>query len=335
MIIPVKTSQGSYDIVLQRGALNCAGEYLNLNRRVLVVTDSGVPESYAKEVAKNCKSATILTIKEGEQSKNIEVYAEVLKALVENSFTRTDCVVAVGGGVVGDLSGFAAATFMRGIDFYNIHTTVLSQVDSSIGGKTAIDFMGLKNIVGAFYPPKKVLIDPDTLKTLPDRQIANGLSEVVKMAATSDIELFELFEKEDALKNIDKVIEMALRIKKAVVEEDERETGLRKVLNFGHTLAHALESVNSLSNYYHGECVAVGMLAMCSESVRERLKAVLKKLNLPTELSADADEIIEASRHDKKAAGDDITIVYVSEIGKFELRKIPFGEYEEMIRQVL
>ena len=335
MIIPVKTSQGSYDIVLQRGSLLRAGEYLNLNRRVLVVTDSGVPASYAKEVAKNCKTAKILTIKEGEQSKNIEVYAEILKALVENGFTRTDCVVAVGGGVVGDLSGFAAASFMRGIDFYNIPTTVLSQVDSSIGGKTAIDFMGLKNIVGAFYPPKKVLIDPDTLKTLPARQISNGLCEALKMAATSDSELFELFEKEDALKNIDKIIEMALRIKKAVVEEDEREAGLRKVLNFGHTLAHALESVNSLSNYYHGECVAVGMLAMCSESVRERLKAVLKKLNLPTELSADADEIIKASRHDKKAAGDDITIVYVSEIGKFELRKIPFGEYEEMIRQVL
>ncbi len=335
MIIPVKTSQGSYDIVLERGALNRAGEYLNLNRRVLVVTDSGVPAKYSQEVAKNCKAATILTIKEGEQSKNIEVYADILKALVEGSFTRTDAVVAVGGGVVGDLAGFAAASFMRGIDFYNIPTTVLSQVDSSIGGKTAIDFMGLKNIVGAFYPPKKVLIDPDTLKTLPDRQIANGLSEAVKMAATSDSKLFELFEKENALENIDKVIEMALRIKKAVVEQDERESGLRKVLNFGHTLAHALESVNSLSNYYHGECVAIGMLPMCSENARKRLKSVLEKLNLPTEISADADEIIEASRHDKKAAGDDITIVYVEEIGKFELKKIPFGEYEEMIRQVL
>ena len=335
MIIPVKTSQGSYDIVLERGSLKRAGELLNLKRRVLVVTDSGVPKEYAEAVASGAKKATILTIKEGEQSKNIGVYAEILKALVENGFTRTDCVVAVGGGVVGDLSGFAAASFMRGIDFYNIPTTVLSQVDSSIGGKTAIDFMGLKNIVGAFYPPKKVIIDPDTLKTLPARQISNGLCEAVKMAATSDRELFELFEQEDALENIDKIIEMALRIKKAVVEEDEREAGLRKVLNFGHTLAHALESVNSLSNYYHGECVAVGMLAMCSESARERIKAVLKKLNLPTELSANADEIIEASRHDKKAAGDDITIVYVSEIGSFELRKIPFGEYEKMIRQVL
>ena len=243
--------------------------------------------------------------------------------------------MAVGGGVVGDLSGFAAASFMRGIDFYNVPTTVLSQVDSSIGGKTAIDFMGLKNIVGAFYPPKKVIIDPDTLKTLPKRQIANGLSEAVKMAATCSGELFELFEKEDATENIDKIIEKALYIKKSVVEEDEREAGLRKVLNFGHTLAHALESVNSLSNYYHGECVAVGMLAMCSDSASARLKAVLEKLGLPTEISADADEIIKASRHDKKAAGDDITIVYVSEIGSFELKTIPFDDYEEMIRQVL
>ena len=206
MIIPVKTSQGSYDIVLERGSLKRAGELLNLKRRVLVVTDSGVPKEYAEAVASGAKKATILTIKEGEQSKNIEVYAEILKALVENGLTRTDCVVAVGGGVVGDLSGFAAASFMRGIDFYNIPTTVLSQVDSSIGGKTAIDFMGLKNIVGAFYPPKKVIIDPDTLKTLPARQISNGLCEAVKMAATSDRELFELFEKENALTNIDKII---------------------------------------------------------------------------------------------------------------------------------
>jgi len=335
MIIPVKTSQGAYDIILERGALKKAGQYLDLNRRVLVVTDSGVPADYAKTVASAAKSAVILTIKEGEASKNIEVYAEVLKALVEGSFTRTDCVVAVGGGVVGDLSGFAAASFMRGIDFYNIPTTVLSQVDSSIGGKTAIDFMGIKNIVGAFYPPRRVLIDPETLKTLADRQISNGLAESVKMAATSSQELFELFEKGNALEKIDEIIEKSLRIKKAVVEEDEKESGLRKVLNFGHTLAHAVESVNDMRNYYHGECVSLGMLPMCSESVRQRLVSVLESLNLPTAISGNADELIAACRHDKKTAGDEITVVFVPEIGEFELRKIPFSEYEEMIRQVL
>ncbi len=335
MIIPVKTSQGTYDIVLERGAVKKAGEYLNLNRKVLIVTDSGVPKVYSEQVVKCCTFAKILTVDQGEQSKNIDVFSEILKVLVAEGFTRTDCVVAVGGGVVGDLAGFAAASFMRGIDFYNIPTTVLSQVDSSIGGKTAIDFMGIKNIIGAFYPPKKVLIDPDTLSTLPSRQVSNGLAEAVKMAATSSEELFQIFESGNILESIDTIIEKALCIKKTVVEADEKETGLRKILNFGHTLAHALESVNALQNYYHGECVGVGMLTMCSETVRNRLITVLKKLNLPTELSANADEIIEACRHDKKAAGSDITVVFVPEIGKFELKKIPFSQYEDLIRQVL
>lgn len=334
MIIPVKTSQGSYDIVLERGALLKAGEYLNLNRKVLVVTDSGVPEKYAKTVASACKQPFVVTIEQGEASKQMDTLNKLLCALVENSFTRTDCVVAVGGGVVGDLSGFAASVFMRGIDFYNIPTTVLSQVDSSIGGKTAIDFMGIKNIVGAFYPPKKVIIDADTLKTLPPRQLSNGLAESVKMAATSDSELFEIFEKGDAIQNIDTIIERSLRIKKQVVEEDEREAGLRKILNFGHTLAHAIESANSMKELYHGECVALGMLYMCSQEVKKRLTAILKKLNLPTEFSADSAVLIEACRHDKKAAGDDITVVLVNEIGKFELKKIAFCELEDRIRQV-
>ncbi len=334
MVIPVKTTQGSYDIILERGALLKAGEYLNLNRRTLIVTDSGVPEEYAKTVAAASKFPSIVTIKEGEASKQMDTLRILLETLVNGSFTRTDCVVAVGGGVVGDLAGFAASIFMRGIDFYNIPTTVLSQVDSSIGGKTAIDFMGIKNIVGAFYPPKRVIIDADTLETLPPRQISNGLSEALKMAVTSDSELFEIFEKKDAIENIDTIIERSLRIKKQVVEEDERETGLRKILNFGHTLAHAIESANEMQGLYHGECVGLGMLAMSSSEVKGRLLPVLKKLNLPTEFSADTETLIEACRHDKKAAGDDITVVLVHRIGSFELKKIPFIELEERIRQV-
>ena len=335
MIIPVKTSNGEYDIVLERGALEKVGELLNLNRRVMIVADSGVPQEYAKTVAKFCKEAVIHTFEQGESSKRIEVYADILKALVENGFTRTDCIVAVGGGVVGDLSGFAAATYMRGIDFYNIPTTVLSQVDSSIGGKTAIDFCGLKNIVGSFYPPKAVVIDPDTLKTLPKRQISNGLAEAVKMAATSSAELFELFENEDVDKNVDVIIEQALLIKKSVVEQDEHESGLRKILNFGHTLAHAVESANEMQNLYHGECVALGMMTMCADNVRDRLKLVLEKLNLPTTTDVNVDVIVEACKHDKKAFGNSITVVYVSKIGSVELKNMPFSEYETMIRQVL
>lgn len=334
MLIPVKTAQGLYDIVLERGALTKIGDLLDLNRKVLIVTDSGVPAEYSKAVAGKCKEAHIVTFPEGEESKNLDTLKMLLEEMVKQNFTRTDCIVAVGGGVVGDISGLAASLFMRGISFYNVPTTLLSQVDSSIGGKTAIDFMGIKNIVGAFYPPEKVVIDPDTLKTLPKRQISNGLAEALKMSATCDSELFEIFENEEPIKNLDTIIEKSLRIKKYVVEEDEKEKGLRRVLNFGHTLAHAVESVNQMKELYHGECVSIGMLPMCSNEVRARVEKVLEKLNLPTKLLGTSDAIINACRHDKKTAGDKITIVYVEKIGEFELRKIAFTELEEMIKEV-
>ena len=213
-------------------------------------------------------------------------------------------------------------------------TSLLAAVDSSVGGKVAIDFNGYKNIVGAFYPPKAVIIDSETLKTLPDRQISNGLAESVKMSLTSDSSLFELFETEDIMPNIDRIIESSLKIKRYVVETDEKEGGLRKILNFGHTLAHAIESENEMQNLYHGECVALGMLPMCSKEVRERLIKVLKKLNLPTSVEYDTAKIIDAMRHDKKMAGDEITVIYVPEVGSFEMRKMPFSELAENFKGV-
>lgn len=334
--MPVKTSVGSYDIVLCRGSLDDVGELLELDRKVLVVTDTGVPAEYSQKVASKCTSPVVLTIEQGEASKTLSTFELLLRTMVENGFTRSDCVVAVGGGVIGDLSGFAASAFMRGIDFYNIPTTLLSQVDSSIGGKTAVDFMGIKNIVGAFYPPKRVIIDPDTLKTLSKRQISNGLAESVKMSLTNDKVLFELFENEDAFENLDTVIYRSLLIKKRVVEEDEKESGLRRVLNFGHTLAHAVETANGMENLYHGECVAIGMVPMCSPEVRSRLLPVLKKLDLPYEFSGeDVETIISACSHDKKLTGKDITVVYVSSAGSFEFKKMPFSDFEIMIKQVL
>ena len=334
MIIPVKTSVGSYQIVLERGAINDVSKYLNVDRKCLIVTDSGVPSKYSELVASACKDATVFSFPMGEAFKNIETYSEILKKLVENNFTRADCVIAVGGGVVGDMAGFAAATFMRGIDFYNIPTTVLSQVDSSIGGKTAIDFCGIKNIVGAFYPPKAVVIDPETLKTLPARQISNGLAEALKMSLTSDAELFDIFENGDPVADIDRVIEKSLYIKRDVVEQDEKETGLRKILNFGHTLAHAYESISRMQDYYHGECVALGMIPMCSENVRARLVPVLQKLNLPTKFSADAEEVLSFCRHDKKMSGNSITVVFVDAVGKYELKKLDFQEFEKIVCEV-
>ncbi|MBQ1225545.1 MAG: 3-dehydroquinate synthase, partial [Clostridia bacterium] len=206
MTIHMNLGENSYDIIVERKVLANAEQHLNLNRRVLVVTDTGVPAEYAKTLAKQCKEAVICTVEQGEDSKSLDVFGKLLQTLLDNSFSRKDCVVALGGGVVGDLSGFAASAYMRGIDFYNIPTTLLSQIDSSIGGKTAINFGGMKNIVGAFYQPKKVLIDPELLKTLPKRQISNGLAEAVKMALTSDKELFDIFENKDIEQNIDEII---------------------------------------------------------------------------------------------------------------------------------
>lgn len=332
MIIPVKTLNGGYDIVLKRGSLNELSLHLKLDRKVLIVTDSGVPKEYSQTVAKQCKTPFIVTIKEGEASKCFDNYKMLLQKLVKYDFARSDVVIAVGGGVVGDLAGFVAASYMRGVDFYNIPTTVLSQVDSSIGGKVAIDFSGYKNLVGAFYPPKAVIIDPETLKTLPERQISNGLAEAVKMALTSNAKLFDIFENKNIIENIDMIIEESLKIKRFVVENDEKETGLRKILNFGHTLGHAIEVQNE--GLYHGECVALGMLPMCSNEIRKRLIKVLEKLNLPTKISFDSDKIIESMKHDKKISGDSITVITVDEIGSYKMEDIKFLELASKLKEV-
>lgn len=319
MTIHMNLGQDSYDIVVQRGVLKNANQYLNLSRRVLVITDAGVPAEYAQMLAAQCKESVICTVKAGEASKSLEVFGQLLQTMLDNGFSRKDCVVAVGGGVVGDLSGFVASAYMRGVDFYNIPTTLLAQIDSSIGGKTAINFGGVKNIVGAFYQPKRVLIDPELLKTLPQRQIANGLAEAIKMSLTSDKGLFELFEQQDVESNLDEIIIRSLQIKKSVVEQDEKESGLRKILNFGHTIGHGIESSGGMAELYHGECVALGMLPMCGEALRPRVLAVLKKCGLYRQMQYDWDKISEAAFHDKKADGQVVTVTLVKEAGCFEL----------------
>ena len=327
MRIPVKTKTGGYEITLERGAMKHAGEILNLDRNAVIVTDDGVPEQYAKTIAAQCKQcAHIITLPQGEKSKCIENFIYLLKEFTRVGLTRTDCAVAVGGGVVGDLTGFACACYMRGIDFYNIPTTVLSQVDSSIGGKTAIDFGGVKNIVGAFYQPKKVIIDPEVLETLSRRQLMAGLAEAIKMAATNDAELFELIENSaDLTADLPQIIYRALMIKKNVVEQDPRETGLRKVLNFGHTIGHAVESFNA-GKLLHGECVALGMIPMSGDNAAARIRSVLEKYGLPSKIGQSAEELMPFLKHDKKMASDGIAAVIVDEIGSFRLCRMSADE---------
>lgn len=326
----INLGKDGYDISVGAGLIDSAEEIFNLERKVFILTDTGVPKEYSEKILKKSKEAVIFTAPEGEGTKSLAMLEKILSVMLEFDMSRGDCLVAVGGGVVGDLGGFAASVYMRGIDFYNLPTTLLSQVDSSIGGKTAVNFGGVKNIVGAFYQPKAVLIDPETLKTLPERQISAGFAEVVKMALTSDSELFATFENESSL-DIEDIIIRSLKIKLSVVEKDERESGLRKVLNFGHTLGHGIESVKD--GLYHGECVALGMIPTSSEAVRARLIRVLRKLGLPTAYDGNIEQALEFVIHDKKCLNGVIDAVFVDEPGSFRMEKITVDDFSNLVRK--
>ena len=333
-MIRTELGKNSYNIELKRGNLNKARELLDLNRKVMIITDSGVPNEYAKTVFEQCKEGYIKVVAQGEGSKSLQTAEEILTEMLGHGFSRKDCVVAVGGGVVGDLAGFVASLYMRGIDFYNIPTTVLSQVDSSIGGKTAVNLAGIKNIIGAFHQPKAVLIDPDTLITLPECQIINGLMEAVKMGATSDFELFDIFREGNWKESLDIIIEKALLVKKYVVEQDEKENHLRKILNFGHTIGHGFESA-AKGSLLHGECVALGMLYMSSKEVQQELLIIYDKLGfkVPDIATFSMEEIKQAIMHDKKASDQSCSVVFVSEIGNGQIEEWAMDQVLERLER--
>ena len=328
MTLRMELGDRSYDIVVERGCLQKAGQLLDLARKVCIITDEGVPAQYAKTLAAQCKEPVIVTVDAGEETKTMETVTKICRVLLERGFSRKDCVAAVGGGMVGDLAGFAAAAFMRGIDFYNLPTTLLSQVDSSIGGKTGVNLDGVKNIVGAFWQPKGVLIDPDTLSTLSPRLYAEGMAEAVKMALTSDAALFEKLEQGDL--PVEQVLEGALAIKKSVVEQDERESGPRKLLNFGHTIGHGVESA-AAGALYHGECVALGMVPMCGREVRARLIPLLERLGLPTACDLDKEAIWQAMQHDKKSSSSGFSAVFVEKPGQGFVKQVSFAEMKAIL----
>ena len=249
--------------------------------------------------------------------------------MLDAGLGRGDLVIAVGGGVVGDLAGFAAAVYMRGIDFINCPTTTLSMIDSSIGGKTAVDLGDTKNVVGAFWQPRLVIVDADTLATLPRRHFVNGLAEAVKAGLLADPELFGIFENGDVDAEIDAIIYRSLKFKKGIVEQDETEHGARRALNFGHTIGHGIEAVKGIkgrrkTGLYHGECVALGMLPMIeSKALRKRTRAVYRRLGLPVRAGFDKEKVYAEMLHDKKAQGGRITLVKVPGLGCWRTETVP------------
>ena len=333
MVIRVNIPQNEYDIVIERGLLSKIGAELDPMKKYLVVTDDGVPSQYAKAILSSCPNASCLVIKQGDPNKNLKQYEEVLTKLSELHFTRNDVLIALGGGMVGDLAGFAASSYMRGIDFINIPTTLLSQVDSSIGGKVAVNLNGIKNIVGAFYQPKKVFIDPDTLDTLSDRLFYEGLVEAIKMAATSDAKLFEDIERcPDIHAHIEDIIARALLIKKSVVEGDVKESGPRMVLNFGHTVGHAIETLGK-GAFFHGEAVGIGMFYASEGEAKKRIEKLLLRFGLPIDDPFKSEELLGVLAHDKKKRGSEITLCLVEEIGKSRLVATSLEEIEQRIER--
>ena len=332
MKLNVDLQNHSYPIFIERNAIQKVHEYIPVTRKIAIITDTGVPEKWVNIVKEQCPDSFVCTIPQGEPSKCFDQYKHLLEEMIQHNMSRKDAIIAVGGGVVGDLAGFVAASYMRGIDFYNIPTTVLSQVDSSVGGKVAIDMGSYKNIVGAFWQPKTVIIDPNVLSTLSLRQQHNGLCEALKMGLILDDHLVSLFE-QDTL-DIDAIITRSIELKRDVVQQDERESNLRKILNFGHTIGHAIESAYGLNTYLHGECVAMGMLFFIEdEALKQRVLSIYKKLDLPQVPDYDTAILLEYVTHDKKSSHNTVSTILVKQSGSYIIKELSFEDIQNVLER--
>lgn len=333
----------NYDIIIKNGLISEIGDCVKSvykNKKLAVITDTNVESIYAKTLRENLEKSGFevhfIIVEAGEKSKSISVLEKVYDELLSLNITRGDMIITFGGGVVGDLGGFAASTLLRGIKFIQIPTSLLAQIDSSIGGKVAVNLPKGKNLVGSFYHPEAVFIDPELLKTLDKKFIADGMAEVIKYGCIRDKELFDKLNnyssEEELFENIEEVIYDCCNTKREVVEEDELDLGIRMILNFGHTLGHVIENYYNYEGYTHGEAVAIGMhqitkrsedLGVTKAGTTSELKEILKKYNLPFEMpDIPKAEILETISLDKKSHVDDISLVLIREIGDSFLKKI-------------
>ena len=341
----VKTS-GTYDVLVGAGLLASAGKIIkgvSKASRIAIITDDNVDAIYAADFEKNLQDAGFETVKfvlaHGEESKNGENFLKILSFFAENQITRGDAALALGGGVVGDIAGFAAASYMRGIDFVQIPTTLLAAVDSSVGGKTAIDLPQGKNLAGAFYQPKAVICDYETLRTLKPEVLTDGCAEMIKYGILADGAFFDhLFE---CGKDFDAeyAISECVSIKRDFVIKDERDTGLRQMLNLGHTLGHAIEARSAYA-VSHGCAVSIGMATVSRASAKRNICAggtasaivdILEKFGLPTRTSYSIDELFEPMLSDKKRSGDTVNVIVPKKIGECEILPMKIDELKEFM----
>ncbi len=334
--ININVSSKKYNIYVCKGLLLYTGDIIKklcFNGKVLIVTDDNVAPLYLDKVKKSFEDYGVechhIILENGEENKNINSVMKIYEAANNFKINRKDMFVALGGGVIGDMTGFAAATYLRGIKYVQIPTTLLAQVDSSVGGKTAIDLPYGKNLVGAFCQPEAVIVDTETIKTLSDEHIASGMAEIIKSAFIRSEDFVNLLEKSvDFDKDVEEFIIRAINVKKEVVEIDEFEKYERMMLNFGHTLGHSIEKLNNFKGISHGQAVAIGMSMITkNEFVKNKLDKILKKYNLRTETDIPLAKLIEASKNDKKTVTDGINIIVVDKIGEAQIRKITFEEF--------
>lgn len=343
-----------YDIVCKRGVLDEAGTLLRPILRgnlAAIVTDSNVEPLYAQRLAKSLMhqnfKVAILEVPAGEGSKCPEVLFQLWEQLMDVGLTRSDAVIALGGGVVGDLAGLAAATILRGVDFVQVPTTLLAQVDSSVGGKVAVDLEAGKNLAGAFYQPKMVIMDPDCLNTLPDRVFSDGMAEVIKYGCIWDEGLFHtlhnLKNRAGVMEKIEDILLACCDIKRQVVEQDEKDTGIRMILNFGHTLGHVYEKAYHYETYTHGEAVAAGMVAAARLGIRmgvtpagteTQIAALLRQFDLPVSIKASREDYSSTLVKDKKSQGSNIDLVVLPKLGEAGTVKLPQERLLTLIKEL-
>ena len=348
MKIEVKT-QRPYIVTVENESLDQVGtiaaQLKKVGTKAMLITETNVMPLYGQRVLASLESAGFETSRfvfpAGEENKKMETIMSMYMALAQSGFTRTDLIVTLGGGVTGDMGGFAAATFLRGMDFIQVPTSLVAQADASIGGKTGVELPFGKNLVGAFHQPIAVISDPTALSTLPNHFFNDGLGEVIKHGCIADPELFASLEQGAALDNMEQVVARSVSIKRDFVEADTRDTGRRMILNFGHTCGHALEKLHQFRELSHGEAVGIGMVLACQAGERlgitrsgtgKRIAQVLERYGLPTSTQFRTDEIVESTALDKKSDGDTLRFIFIKEIGESVISPITREELRRALK---
>ena len=343
-LLTLKGTNGVSEIHIESGLLARAASVIGETfspSRIHIVSDSTVAPLYLEQLEQQFTlPVTHTVIPAGEEHKRLSTVEGIYHDLLASGMTRKDLIIALGGGVVGDITGFAAATFLRGVSLCQIPTTLLAQVDSSVGGKTGVDMPEGKNLVGAFYQPRLVLIDPAVLATLPDQTFADGMAEVVKYGYISNKDILTMVSRPDYKANIENIIYECVKIKRDVVAIDEHDTGLRMILNFGHTIGHAVELCSGFT-LLHGECVAIGMAVItraavkkgfCAQETLDAVEKILKLYGLPDKTDYSADKLLDVALSDKKVANGNISLIVPEAVGKCSILPVPAEALREWMQ---